>query len=227
MTRRQSLALALLALACTRPAPSPAQLDAALRTLFEADQADRSGPVESLDLTALNQRDSARRDSLRALVAAGALGSSKSYYHAAMIMQHGGDSLAYRQAHEWARESEALDSTRVDVRWLVAASWDRYQMSRGEPQWYGTQSDRLEYGQGALVLYDIDVNKVTDRERKYRGVGTLTELCARLNAINKQLRLRSPGCLTRPDAMTRIDRAALATLRIPGMVVVTAGCSRM
>jgi hypothetical protein len=114
-----------------------------------------------------------------------------------MIMQHGVDSMEYRQAHEWARTSEELDSTRVETRWLVAATWDRYQMSRGEPQWYGTQSTRVDGGRGALVLYRIDPTRVTDRERKYRGVGTIDQLCARLNAINKQLKLRSPGCVTR------------------------------
>lgn len=190
--------LGLLAVACVRPprAPPQADLEAALKALFDEDQAERSGPIERVDMAVLNQRDSVRRDSLRVLVRLGALESSRSYYHAAMLMQHGVDSVAYLQANAWAKRSEALDSTRVEVRWLVAASWDRYQMSRGEPQWYGTQSDRLDGGKGALVLYRIDPSKVTDRERKYRGVGTLTQLCARLNAINKQLRLRSPGCLT-------------------------------
>jgi len=144
------------------------------------------------------------------------LASSTSYYHAAMLMQHGIDSLAYHQAYEWARESEALDSTRVEVRWLVAAAWDRYQMSRGEPQWYGTQSDRLDYGKGALVLYNIEPGRVTDRERKYRNVGTIDALCDRLTAINKQLKLHSPGCMTRQDSMTAIGKAARVTLRIPG-----------
>lgn len=131
-------------------------------------------------MAVLNQRDTSRRDRLQVLVAASALGSAKSYYHAAMLMQHGTDSAAYLQAHEWARRSEELDSTRIDVRWLVAASWDRYQMSRG-----------------ALVLYDLDQTHVTDQERKYRGVGTLAELCARLDAINRRLKLKSPGCLVR------------------------------
>ena len=139
-----------------------------------------------------------RRDSLRALVADGVLATAKSYYHAAMIMQHAVDSMDYRQANEWARKSEELDSTKVETRWLVAATWDRYQMSRGEPQWYGTQSDRVDGGKGALVLYRIDPTRVTDRERKYRGVGTIDQLCARLNAINRQLKLKSPGCVTRP-----------------------------
>jgi hypothetical protein len=109
---------------CARPAPTQANKEAALRALFEADQAERSGPIEQIDMDRLNQIDSTRRDSLRALVTAGVLASSTSYYHAAMLMQHGIDSLAYHQAYEWARESEALDSTRVEVRWLVAAAWE-------------------------------------------------------------------------------------------------------
>lgn len=194
------IALTAGILGCAQPAPRPPQVDreAALRALFEADQAERSGPIEQVDMDVLNEKDRVRRDSLRALVADGVLASSTSYYHAAMIMQHGVDSMDYAQAHEWARKSEELDSTKVETRWLVAATWDRYQMSRGEPQWYGTQTDRLKGGKGALVLYRIDVNKVTDRERKYRGVGTIDQLCARLNAINKQLKLKSPGCVTRP-----------------------------
>lgn len=185
--------VALALIACSNP-PTQAQREAALRQLYEADQAERSGSIESVDLNALNQRDSVRRDSLRALVRAGALRSAKSYYHAAMLMQHGVDSAAYLKAHEWARYSEQLDSTRIDVRWLVAASRDRYEMSRGQPQWYGTQSARADSGRGALVLYRLDRTRVTDRERKYRGVGTLAELCERLAAINRRLKLKSPGC---------------------------------
>ena len=185
-------------LGCSRPAPvTQADREGALRALFEADQADRSGPIEQVDMDTLNARDRVRRDSLSALIRAGVLGSASSYYHAAMLMQHGFDSADFRQANEWAKKSEELDSTKVETRWLVAASWDRYQMSRGEPQWYGTQSDRVEGGKGALVLYTIDPTRVTDRERIYRGVGTIDQLCARLNAINKQLKLKSPGCVRR------------------------------
>ena len=193
MTRLHVL-VALALITCSKP-PTQAQREAALRQLHEADQAERSGPIESVDMAVLNQSDSVRRDSLRALVRAGVLVSAKSYYYAAMLMQHGIDSVAYLQAHEWARYSEGLDSTRIDVRWLVAASRDRYEMSRGQPQWYGTQSTRADSGRGALILYNLDRTRVTDRERKYRGVGTLSELCERLDAINRRLKLKSPGCL--------------------------------
>ncbi|HKP30276.1 MAG TPA: hypothetical protein VJU15_12770 [Gemmatimonadales bacterium] len=194
-----TLGLIAAMLGCSRPAPI-AQVDreVALKALFDADQAERSGPIEKVDMEALDEKDRVRRDSLRALVADGVLASAKSYYHAAMIMQHGVDSMDYRQANEWARKSEELDSTKVETRWLVAATWDRYQMSRGEPQWYGTQSNRVDGGKGALVLSRMDPTRVTDRERIYRGVGRIDQLCARLAAINKQLKLKSPGCVTRP-----------------------------
>lgn len=183
---------------CSEPKPvTQANREAALRALFEADQAERSGPIERVNAEVLAANDRVRRDSLSVLIRAGVLGSARSYYHAAMLLQHGTDSAEYLQANEWARKSEELDSTKVETRWLVAASWDRYQMSRGQPQWYGTQSMRLNDGKGALVLYDIDPGRVTDRERRYRNVGTIEQLCDRLNAINKQLKLRSPGCLVR------------------------------
>jgi hypothetical protein len=199
-----AVVLAAAVLGCSRSAPvTQADRESALRALFQADQAERSGPIEQVNMDALQANDRIRRDSLSALVRAGVLGSASSYYHAAMLMQHGVDSADYRLANEWARKSEELDSTKVETRWLVAASWDRYQMSRGEPQWYGTQSDRVDGGKGALVLYNIDPTRVTDRERIYRGVGTIDQLCARLNAINKQLKLRSPGCLSKGVEVSR------------------------
>jgi hypothetical protein len=186
------LVAALSLLACSPSAPTPTQLERELRDLFEADQAERSGPVESVDRVLA--RDT-RRGAFRTLVAANVLGSAKAATSRdadARYRFHGLPSGAWG-----ARRSEELDSTRVEVRWLVAAAWDRYQMSRWEPQWFGTQTTRVDAGRGALVLYDLDRSRVTDRERKYRGLGTLAELCGRLNAINQRLKLKSPGCLVR------------------------------
>lgn len=197
---RPRLVLALaLALGCGRGGPRAAgELEAALTALYDADQAERSGPIESVNMEELDRRDSLRRDSLKVLVALGALKSAASYYHAAMVLQHGRDSVAYFQANAWARKAELLDSTRQDARWLVAATWDRYQMSRGQPQWYGTQTNRLAGGKGAVVLYDLDRTRISDAERTWRGVGTLASLCARLDTINDRLHLTSPGCFALP-----------------------------
>jgi len=189
------VACCMLAMACERPeqaAGAHGAPNAELRRLFEDDQAARSGPIESLDHDALQRANSASRLRVGQLERAGALRTAADFRHAAMIMQHGVDSLDYLQAHVWASRSEMLDSSNIDVLWLVAASWDRYQMSRGRPQWYGTQTDRVPRGTGPVVLYDIDTSRVSDAERQRRGVGTLRELRARIEAMNRQLGVK-PG----------------------------------
>ena len=164
--------------------------NAELARLYEADQSARSGPIEAVDMEALAARDSTRRQRVRELAAAGALRSSDDFHRAAMIFQHGRDSLAYVQAYEWARRSETLDSTNADARWLVAATWDRLQRSRKRPQWYGTQTVRHPPGTGRVVMYTVDTTRVTDAERVRRKVGTLAELRARLDATNARLARR-------------------------------------
>lgn len=183
-------ALTALAVGCSGPrvaAIKPASSDPELTRLFEEDQAARSGPIDRVDMAALNREDSIRREDVQGRLQAGALRTALDYYHAAMIFQHGRDSADFAQAHRWAVQSEALDSTNPAVRWLVAAAWDRYQMSRNLPQSYGTQTDRIPRGTGPVVLYTIDTTRVTDAERRWRGVGTLAELRARLDTLNKRL----------------------------------------
>jgi hypothetical protein len=157
-----------------------------LTRLFDEDQAARSGPIEGVDMEALAREDSVHRIRVRELAANGVLRTAQDFYHAAMIFQHGRDSLAFAQAHHWASRSEALDSSDAAARWLVAAAWDRYQMSRGLPQWFGTQTTR-QGGVGPVLLYSLDTTQVTDAERVRRGVGPLAALRARLDTINRRL----------------------------------------
>lgn len=174
---------------CDKPAragDSPATSNLELKRIFDEDQAARSGPIESVDIEALARENSAHRTRVRELATAGTLRTARDFYHAAMVFQHGPDSSAYAQAHQWARHSEALDSTDVAARWLVAAAWDRYQMSRDQPQWFGTQTTRLG-GVGPVILYSLDTTRTTDAERVHRGVGTLAALRARLDTINRRL----------------------------------------
>jgi hypothetical protein len=188
-SHRLPIILAVLVCGCDKLARSgggPATSNPELQRIFDQDQAARSGPLESVDIEALARENSAHRTRVGELAAAAALRTAKDFYHAAMVFQHGPDSLAYAQAHQWARRSEALDSTDVPARWLVAAAWDRYQMSRGRPQWFGTQTTR-HGGVGPVILYLLDTTRVTDAERVHRGVGTLAALRARLDTINRRL----------------------------------------
>lgn len=153
-----------------------------LQALYQQDQADRS--ADSIDWAVVGPRDSLRRERVLELLGSKQLRTSEDYRHAAMIFQHGSDTTAARLAHDLAKEAVVLDSTNGEAKWLLAASWDRYQMRLGKPQWYGTQYVRN--GQNSWRLYDIDTTAVSDQERQRLGAPTLAEVRARLEESNRQ-----------------------------------------
>lgn len=190
---------ALLAVGCSSPqggagdAASSARPDnAELAEMHQQDQAARM--ADEVDWDALVVEDRERRRRVQELLDADAVVTANDYFHAAMIFQHGVDSMAYRKAYDLAQRSVELDSTNGVARWLTAAAWDRYLISKGEPQWYGTQS--LTLG-GTTYLRQIDTTRVSDAERHRYGVETLTEIRARLTEANGKDR----GLLQVPDSI--------------------------
>lgn len=161
------------------------QSNAELADIYEADQAGRQSIHEKLgDQQALRElvlNDSLRRVRVQQILDAGDARTADDYYHAAMVFQHGGDTTAYRKAHELAEQAVALDSTHKSAKWLTAASWDRYLVEKGEPQWYGTQYTKVD---GAWRLRPVDTTKVTDAERVALGVPTLAEARAQADSMN-------------------------------------------
>lgn len=158
--------------------------NAKLGALYEQDQADRSGGSDSIVWTLVNQRDSLRRERVRELLDSNEVRTSEDYRHAAMIFQHGSDTTAARLAHELAQQAVGLDSTNASATWLLAASWDRYQMRLGKPQWYGTQYVK-DSENGPWRLYDIDTTAVSDHARRQLGVPTLEEARVRVEEFNR------------------------------------------
>jgi TonB family protein len=179
-----TLRLAILAAAfaaaavsgCSVPRGAPAD-NPRLRELYEQDQADRRGTATlSPDV---DRRDAERRRAVRFLLDAAQVRTAADHYHAAMIFQHGSDSTDHRLAHELAARAEAMGSE--PARWLAAASLDRWLLSTGQPQRYGTQF--VEAG-GRTYLAVIDTLAVTDAERRRAGVETLDGIRARLARVN-------------------------------------------
>ena len=115
------------------------------------------------------------------MLEAGAVKTAKDYFRAAMIFQHGGDSSSYRRAHDLAKKAAELDPSLPNAEWLSAASWDRYLLSVGKPQIYGTQYLILK---GTWYVQPFDTTQVTDKERRQLGVRTLGEIRARLRKQN-------------------------------------------
>jgi hypothetical protein len=124
------------------PAPVPPDSmrpSAQLAYMHRVDQGDR------FTLRFLNTaRDDQRLARTRKLLEAGQVSSPEDQLNAAMVFQHGDDSSDYRTAYELA---SAACSTGVDSKawpkqladWLRRAAYDRWMLSIGQEQKYGTQ----------------------------------------------------------------------------------------
>lgn len=168
-------------LACetNTPVNAVAKNNVMLFQMYQEDQADRM--AKNIEWALVEKRDSLRLSKVNELLEKKAMHTAQDYYHAAMIFQHGDDSVAYKMAIKMMQKAIAIDST--INKWLLAASIDRYLMSKNEPQIYGTQY--VQYQNKPMQLYVIDTNKVSDAERIAYGVKTLAEQQAHLKLLNK------------------------------------------
>jgi len=77
---------------------------------------------------------------------------------------------------------KAVDKGYDPAKWLYAASLDRYLVSRGKLQKYGTQYHRNKNGKYELPSVD---STVTDMSRKELSVPTINEMKQRIKDLNK------------------------------------------
>lgn len=152
-----------------------------LISLFHADQIDRKST--NIDWPKIIQRDKERQAKVYELLAANQVITAQDYYHAAMIFQHGMDTLSSGMAVKMIKKSLELDDQRS--KWLLAAAIDRDLKRKGRPQIYGTQY--FKRGPDApWELYEIDTTQVTDEERIAFDVRTLSEQRQKVNQLNKK-----------------------------------------
>lgn len=166
-----------------KPAASAGQDNAEIARLYRDDQADRSPPAgKSIDWAAVAPRDKARLARVKELYAQDRLRTGADYYHAAMILQHGGAPEAYLLAHELCVVS--LSKGEARAKWLAAASEDRFLVGIGRPQRFGTQYS----GSGPDGPFRLDEvgEGVTDALRRELDVPSLAEAKAREAELNKK-----------------------------------------
>ena len=157
-----------------------AQDNEKLTLLFEADQTARQ--VENKDWEKIREEDEGRRYTILSILNDGGIKTSKDYYHAAFIFQHGETKEEIRLAHAFATISAALDGETSAANWIQAASWDRLLLRFEQPQWYGTQYVKNESGNWSL--YGVEPDVVTDEDRAAWSVPSLEKAKARLNTLN-------------------------------------------
>jgi len=139
-----------------------------MSAMFDADQSDRQN-MDKIDWDAIATHDEEHRARTKALLAAGMLHSASDYYHAAFIFQHGHNSNDYLLAHTLAVVAASLG--RKDAAWIAAASLDRYLMSIGQKQIYGTQF--MTPAGKPVTQEPYDRSLVSDPLRKALGVPTI------------------------------------------------------
>lgn len=124
--------------------------------------------------------DAAHQLAGQKLLAGKRLRTSRDYYNAAIIPQHGDSVSNYLKANELAKKALALNPRDRNTKILIAQSWDRYLRHLGQPQWYGTQ--RLTRD-GREYLQSIATTRIAENERRAYFVRTLAE---KLVYFNKQ-----------------------------------------
>lgn len=134
--------------------------------LFAADQSVRQLPVDASPQE-LDEGDINRRTEVLGYIANGQVHAARDLVYAAYIFQHGDCSEHYRLGNRLAQL--AMDAGYLDARWIYAATLDRYLMSLGELQKYGTQ---YTWREGKYELYPVDPT-TTDTERAKYNVPPL------------------------------------------------------
>ncbi|HZR41565.1 MAG TPA: DUF6624 domain-containing protein [Ktedonobacteraceae bacterium] len=157
-------------------------MNSELRTLFEADQAERQHhpSAGTPEYRELRERDAQRRQRVTELIAQGALNVAEDYYHAALIFQHGESVEDIWKAHTLASTSAQLGFGQG--KWLAAAALDRWLMYQSKPQKYGTQfvPDGKRWR-----IWDVDPT-TTDADRAEWDVPPLEEQLKRAEDMTRQ-----------------------------------------
>jgi len=156
-----------------------ASVNAELKALFDADQADRQG---NLEWKAVSSRDAQRRVQVEEIVQAGRAKVADDWFHAAMVFQHGMTEQELARAHQFAGQALELQPDHGRAKWLFAASKDRLLMRQEKPQLYGTQFAMVD---GWWTLYPVDPS-ITDEERARYNVPPLAVSRARAEQMNAQ-----------------------------------------
>ena len=152
-----------------------------LDELYKSDQADRQ--TADIDWPIVTERDNLRRKRVYQLLDSNKVVTADDYANAAMVFQHGGDTIASGMAVKLMQKAVDLDSNRS--KWLLAAAIDRDLMRRDRPQLYGTQYTKAGTDE-PWIIYDIDTTKISDAERREYGVETLAEQRAKVRMMNKK-----------------------------------------
>ena len=154
-----------------------------LEELFQEDQKDRETVYDNPEsLAKLRERDQARSKRVYVMMELDELKTKNDLYHAAVILQHGQVPADFLTAHRLAAMSAILGHR--TARWLMAASFDRFLMSVGHGQIYGTQ---FEFNQGDRcyqLKLPVQDSVMVSFEKEFLGIPPIND---RLKSLNERI----------------------------------------
>lgn len=154
-----------------------------LKSLYEEDQKDRSGvdinKLDEFDWEWLKKRDEKRWQRVNKVYEQGFIIKPQDMYYAGMICQHGGTSDRYKMAVELSERGMKLGNK--DCKWLYPRAVDRYRLSVGKAQIWGTNWDRNSGGRWILAE-PFNKKAKTDEERMFMGV----DIGAKSKELNRE-----------------------------------------
>lgn len=144
-----------------------------LKKMYESDVKEkREADWDDAEVVArIDKKDRERKKRVKEIMSAGGLKVGADYHHAALIFQHGNTTADYKKANELAKKGIELGDERS--KWLYAATLDRWLLSSGKAQKYGTQFEKEKNGDWE-VAKPID-RSITDEERAKCNVPPLAE----------------------------------------------------
>ena len=159
-----------------------------LQKIREADQSDRAWQANGISpdlktLEKMSRNDLKRRMRVGEIFGEGCLKSAADYEAAFIVYQHGNTSAQYFQAFLWSKEALTLGNSKVKSD--VAMAIDRYLVSIGHKELFGTQAAKPNSGDCWCIQPIEDSFPQTIRD-EYRG-GPNTEVTglAYLKILNK------------------------------------------
>lgn len=146
-----------------------------LRRLYYQDKQDHNRKkwiqATKKEIAKVEIREKERKRKVLSLYKKEGIKSATDYHYAALIFQHGSSPDDYKTAHQFAKKAVKLGNS--SACWLMAATLDRWLLSTGKAQKYGTQFRKDKNGKWQLAL-PVDKN-TTDEERARYGVPALSQ----------------------------------------------------
>ncbi|VEG91173.1 Uncharacterised protein [Legionella spiritensis] len=140
-----------------------------LKTLVDADQKEREDwdKLSEDEKQTVSIHDMARRKRVGEIFGEGCFKSAQDYAAAALIYQHGDTPDHYYQAFVWANRAVNLGDTKS--RHLAALTIDRYLVSIGKKQLFGSQAFASDETNWCFCLQPVEKSFPDDRRKDYSG----------------------------------------------------------